>query len=158
MNLARFLVKRLHPNATLPQRTTTGAACYDLSAVDAITIPPCAVAANGHIDVGQALVPTGLAMAIPSGYAGRIGARSGLSIKHNIEVGAGWIDSDYRGEIKVKLINLSSCPFLIQPGDRIAQIALLCIATPIPEEVEELPLTTRDQGGFGSTGIEKRFW
>lgn len=92
-------------------------------------------------------------MAIPEGYAGRIGARSGLSVKHNIEVGAGWIDQDYCGEIKVKLLNCSSAPFHVHQGDRIAQLALVRIATPEPDIVEALPPTQRNTNGFGSTGI-----
>lgn len=153
MNDVRFRIQRLHPKALLPKRTTAGAACYDLSAVETVTIPPATINANGHVEIGMALISTGWAMAIPEGYAGRIGSRSGLAIKHNLEVGAGWLDSDYRGEVKVKLLNYSSYPFTIHQGERIAQLALLKIATPIPEEVEHLPDTQRGHGGFGSTGV-----
>ena len=146
-------IKRLHPKAVLPKRGTPGAACYDLTAVETLTIPPSTIDANGQVQIGFAAVPTGLALAIPDGYMGRIGARSGLSFKHNLEVGAGFIDADYRGEVKVKLMNCSSFPFIIHQGDRVAQIAIVPVLMPAVVEVEALPMTERNTGGFGSTGL-----
>ena len=154
MQPIRVLFKRLHPKAVLPKRATAGAACYDLAAVEAATVPPSMIHANGQVEVGKAIISTGWAMAIPPGFVGRIGSRSGLAFNQHIEVGGGWVDGDYTGEVKVKLINLSSYAFTIHPGDRIAQLALLQIATPTPEEVEELPKTARGRDGFGSTGLQ----
>jgi len=84
---------------------------------------------------------------------GRIGSRSGLSVAKNIEVGAGWIDPDYRGEIKVELKNLSSHDFIVDAAARIAQLFILSVATPDLEETNALPPSTRGAGGFGSTGM-----
>ncbi len=154
MNPKSLQFKRLHPNAVLPTRATSGAACYDLRAVEGVVVPASHTKQDGSLDIGQAFIATGWAVCVPHGFAGRVGARSGLSFKNHIEVGAGWIDADYRGELKVKLINFSSQPFTIEPGDRIAQFALVQIATPAPEEVLDLPPTERGEQGFGSTGVQ----
>lgn len=92
-------------------------------------------------------------MAIPSGYYGRVAPRSGLAVKHFIDVGAGVIDEDYRGPLGVVLFNHGQNDFAVKKGDRIAQLLLEKIATPDIEVVEDLDETERGAGGFGSTGI-----
>jgi dUTP pyrophosphatase len=100
------------------------------------------------------LVSTGIAVAIPEGYEGQVRSRSGLAVKHGVVVahGIGTIDADYRGELKVPLINLSTTPFRIQRGDRIAQLVIAPVAKAKLSEVKELDSTKRNTGGFGSTG------
>ncbi|KAA5604371.1 dUTP diphosphatase [Roseospira marina] len=98
------------------------------------------------------LIKTGLAVAIPPGHYGRIAPRSGLALKYGIDVLAGVIDEDYRGEIGVILLNTSRIPFTVEHGDRIAQLVIEKIARPAPEYVDALPETGRGVGGFGSTG------
>ncbi len=115
---------------------------------------PAAQMLEGRVNIGRALVPTGVALDIPERHVGRVGSRSGLSVKHNIEVGAGWIDSDYRGELKVELKNFSGLEFIVEEGDRIAQLIILSIVTPALEEVDSLSPTTRGTRGFGSTGAQ----
>ncbi len=102
----------------------------------------------------RAMVPTGLYMAIPAGYEGQVRPRSGLAAKHGITVlnTPGTIDADYRGEIRVILVNLSSEPFEIAPGERIAQMVFARHEVAVFEEVESLDETQRGSGGFGSTG------
>jgi dUTP pyrophosphatase len=141
-------IKRLSGarDVPLPVRMSGGAAGFDLHAAiaDAAAIGP------GGIRV----VPCGLAMAIPPGYEAQIRPRSGLASRHGITVvnSPGTVDSDYRGEIKVALINLGREAFRIEPGMRIAQIVIL----PVPQvelvEVDELDATARGAGGFGHTG------
>jgi dUTP pyrophosphatase len=145
-------VTRLSPQAKLPFRASEHAAGYDLFASESAVIP-ASHANGGAVDIGRALVGTGIALSLPPGHVGRIGSRSGLSVTRNIEVGAGWIDSDYRGEIKVELKNFSSQEFVVEPGARIAQLMILPIATPELEPADDLPPSTRGTGGFGSTGI-----
>jgi len=102
----------------------------------------------------RALVPTGIAVEIPPGYEAQIRPRSGLAIKHGITLlnTPGTIDADYRGEIKVILINLGEEDFVINRGDRIAQMVICPVVRVELEEVEELSTTSRSDGGFGSTG------
>ena len=102
----------------------------------------------------RAMVPTGLYMAIPAGYEGQVRPRSGLAAKHGITVlnTPGTIDADYRGEIRVILVNLSNEPFEIAPGERIAQMVFARHEVAQFEEVESLDETARGSGGFGSTG------
>lgn len=139
-------IKRLRETARLPVIATPGSAGYDLRADldETLTILP------GETKT----VPTGLAMAIPAGYAGFVFARSGLGLKHGIVPGncVGVIDSDYRGEVLVGLYNHGGAAFTVQPGDRIAQLVLLPVHTPQIEENETLEETKRGAGGFGSTG------
>jgi dUTP pyrophosphatase len=99
-------------------------------------------------------VPTGLYMAIPPGYEGQIRGRSGLALQYGISLanGVGTIDADYRGEVKVLLINLGSESYQITYGERIAQIVFQAVMAPELEAVEELPASGREAGGFGSTG------
>jgi dUTP pyrophosphatase len=135
--------KKLHENATLPTRGSAHAAGLDLYAVERMDIRPGA----------QAMIPTGLSVAIPSGHYGRIAPRSGLAAKHGIQVHAGVVDSDYRGEMRVCLINHGSEMVEFKPGDRIAQLIIeRCLITPAAW-ADNLDSTERGQGGFGSTGV-----
>jgi len=102
------------------------------------------------------LVSTGIALGIPEGNYGRIAPRSGLSYKNGIDIGAGVIDSDYTGEIKVLLINISNEPFEVEVGDRIAQIIIGKYLVTEIEEVEKLDESERGDAGFGSTGVKQR--
>lgn len=143
----KLFVKRLDPRVQLPAYQTPGAAAMDLAALlDApVTIAPRQLVS----------IPTGLAIALPdAGWVALVFARSGLGIKHGIALsnGVGVIDSDYRGELKVGLINLSDEPYTIQPGDRIAQLMVVPVGQAAVHELEELPPTDRGAGGFGSTG------
>lgn len=145
--MEQLLVKKLHPQAVLPQRATAGSAGYDLCAcLDApLTIP------SG----GRALVPTGIAIAIrEENVAAFLFGRSGLGIKQGIcpSNAVGVVDADYRGEIKVGLSNHGEQAYTVQPGERIAQMVLMPVLTPQLQCVDELPETTRGTGGFGSTG------
>ncbi len=132
----------------LPSYKTKGAAGVDLKAnVDEpITLKP----------LERSLIPTGIFIEIPDGYEAQIRARSGLAIKHGISLvnGVGTIDSDYRGEIKVILINLGNEDFIINNGDRIAQMVFLKYEKAEFKLVEELDETDRGEGGFGHTGLE----
>ncbi|WP_370676259.1 dUTP diphosphatase [Pleomorphomonas sp. PLEO] len=104
--------------------------------------------------LGRALVPTGLAMALPSGYEAQVRPRSGLAAKHGVTVlnSPGTVDADYRGEVKVILINLSDTPFTIVRGERIAQMVIAPVSRVRFAETEALDATVRGTGGFGSTG------
>ena len=136
----RFL--KLHLDATLPTRGSAQSAGLDLYAIEDLELQPG----------GRTAVRTGLAVAIPSGYYGRVAPRSGLAVKNGLDVLAGVIDSDYRGEIRCAIINLSAEPFQITAGMRIAQLIIESIVTPDPVWDTELDSTTRGAGGFGSTG------
>ena len=130
-----------------PYYASAGAAAMDLHACidEAVTLAPG----------GRAFLPTGIAIALPSAeYVALVFDRSGLGIKHGIALsnGVGVIDSDYRGEIREGLTNLSDIPYTIQPGDRIAQLMVVPVARAAVLELEELPDTARGAGGFGSTG------
>ena len=135
-------VKRMNVNARLPVRGTPGAAGYDLSAAQTAVIP-------AH---DKCLVKTGLQIALPSGCYGRIAPRSGLAIKNFIDVGAGVVNTDYRGEVGVILFNFSNDSFVINMGDRIAQLIIKKIKTPPVKELFSLEDTDRGTKGFGSTG------
>jgi len=138
-----LLVKRLVPTARAPTRGSAFAAGYDIYASSPRTIPAR----------GKGLVETGISMAAPAGTYGRIAPRSGLAVKSFIDTGAGVIDADYRGEVKVLLFNHSAVDFEVKEGDRIAQLVLERIYTPDVMVVEELEESVRGAGGFGSTGI-----
>ena len=107
---------------------------------------------------GRALVPTGIAIALPAGYEGQIRPRSGLAVRHGVTVlnSPGTIDADYRGELQVILVNISSESFVIRRGTRIAQIVIAPIQHIELVESASLDATERASGGFGSTGIEQR--
>jgi dUTP pyrophosphatase len=130
----------------LPQKMTEHSAGFDLSAA----VPEAVVLAPGQISV----IPCGFAMAIPEGYEAQVRPRSGLAARHGITIinSPGTIDADYRGEVKVPLINLGSAPFTVEPGMRIAQMLI----APVPRvrlvEAQDLDQTPRGAGGFGHTG------
>ena len=142
----RIAVKRL-PHGTdlpLPAYATAGAAGMDVVAAEALTLPPGA----------RAAVATGFALAIPSGYEVQVRPRSGLALRHGITClnTPGTIDHDYRGEVKVILINLGTEPFVVARGDRIAQLVPAPVQRAVLDEVDVLDDTSRGHGGFGSTG------
>ncbi len=128
----------------LPAYATAGAAGMDVVSAEDVTIPPG----------GRHAVASGLALAIPPGFEVQVRPRSGLALKHGISVpnAPGTIDSDYRGELKVILINHGAKPFPITRGDRVAQLVLAPVTRAVWEEVAELDDTARGAGGFGSTG------
>ena len=137
-------IQRLHADAVVPQRAYTGDAGLDLASCERVELGP------GE----RALVGTGLAVAIPEGYAGFVQPRSGLAARHGLTVvnSPGLVDSGYRGELRVVLLNTDRTePFVVEPGMRIAQLVVL----PIPElelvEVDELPSSERGVRGFGSS-------
>lgn len=140
-------VQLLRPDrASLPAYATAQAAGLDLIA--AIDIPITLASLD------RTAVPTGIAIALPEGYEAQVRPRSGLAAKHGITVvnAPGTIDADYRGEIKVLLINLSREAYTIQPGDRIAQLVIAPFTQATLVSVETLEATARGEGGFGSTG------
>ncbi len=137
--------------ARVPQRGSPRSAGYDVYASEAVTIPATSLGEDGAVRVGRGLVATGLAVAIPDGLYGRVAPRSGLAVRHGIDVGAGVIDADYRDEVRILLFNFSADPFHIQPGDRVAQIVFERVAEPEIVTVDALDATER-AGGFGSTG------
>ena len=128
----------------MPEYATPASAGVDLRASDGCVIPPG----------GRALVPTGLRIALPEGYEAQVRPRSGLALRHGVTLpnSPGTIDADYRGEIGVILMNLGQDPFVVEPGDRIAQMVVAPVARVAWSEVEELDATERGEGGFGSTG------
>lgn len=138
-------VQKLRASARLPERASAGAAGFDLFAdVGA----PC-VLVPGEI----AVIPTGIAIALPPGHEGQVRPRSGLAAKHGVTVlnAPGTIDEDYRGEVKVILVN-HGARYTIAPGDRIAQLVVAKVEKPALLEVAALDDTSRGSGGFGSTG------
>jgi dUTP pyrophosphatase len=138
-------VRRVDPRAVLPTRAYVGDAGLDLYALDDAVLAP------GE----RASVRTGIAIEIPAGQAGLVLPRSGLARRHGISVvnAPGLIDAGYRGEVEVLLLNTDrSSPFSIAAGDRIAQLVIVSVQTPQVVEVQELALSERGSGGFGSTG------
>ena len=144
--MVRILVKKFDKNIKLPTYKTSGSSGMDLMAYikNKITINP------GKI----ALVPTGIAVAIPENYEIQIRPRSGLAAKKGISVlnTPGTVDSDYRGEIKIILINLGRKSFIVKSGDRVAQMIVCPVIKGKLQEVKNLPKTVRGKEGFGSTG------
>ncbi len=137
-------IKKLRENAVVPERAYSGDAGLDLSSCERVELGP------GE----RALVPTGLAVAIPAGYAGYVQPRSGLAVKHGISMvnTPGLIDSGYRGELMVILLNTDRTEtFVVEPGMRIAQLVVLEIPGVDPVEVEQLPASERGVRGFGSS-------
>jgi dUTP pyrophosphatase len=142
-------IKRFHNDAIIPTYGSDGAIGLDLHACPEghmVFIPPG----------GRCVVPTGIGIAVPQGWYGRLAPRSGLAVKHGIDVLAGVIDADYRGEIKVVLVNFGDSAFDIRTGDRIAQLILERADRFSPAWAfnNELPATSRGTGGFGSTGVK----
>lgn len=150
MAVTELKVKRLRPDARLPVRSTDGSAGYDLSACTARRI---------ELLPGEtAKIPTGVAIEIPPGTVALIFGRSGLGINHGIVPAnaVGVIDSDYRGELVVGLINHGGKAYAIEPGERVAQLLLMPVFTPPVVEADSLTDTHRGAGGFGSTGALSR--
>lgn len=144
-------VRRVRPNfdaLLLPQYATAGAAGMDLLAD---VQDPVVLAAGA-----RERIPTGLAVEIPSGYEAQVRPRSGLAFKHGVTLlnTPGTIDSDYRGEIQVLMINLGSEPYTISRGDRIAQMVIAPVTRVELREVDELAASGRGPGGFGHTGVD----
>jgi dUTP pyrophosphatase len=135
-------VKKLADSATLPTRANESDAGWDLYASESLSIPPN----------GRTLVGTSVSLAISSGSVGLIWPRSGLAVKHGVDVFAGVIDAGYRGEIKVCLFNSSDKTVEIMEGDRIAQLLVQKINNVIFKESNNLSNTVRGEGGFGSSG------
>jgi len=148
MTVIRIPVTRLASAAarTLPAYQSAGAAGMDLAAAieTPLTLPPG----------GRHLVPCGIAIAIPDGHEGQVRPRSGLAVRHGVTVlnAPGTIDSDYRGEVQVVLVNHGEDAFVVEPGMRIAQLVIARVARAEWEEIDELPGTDRGEGGFGHTG------
>ena len=141
-------ILRLNDNARMPEYATELAAGMDLRACteSAVVLGP------GEM----AVIPTGISIALPKGYEAQVRSRSGLAAKYGVAVlnSPGTIDADYRGEIKVILLNHHRLNgFSIFPGDRVAQLVVAQVATVVPVEVKELDATVRGQGGLGSTGV-----
>ena len=138
------LIQILDDGVQAPSVAHPGDAGVDLAARTAGRLEPG----------GRAAIPTGIAVAIPEGYAGLVVPRSGLAARHGISVvnGPGLIDSGYRGEIRVVLINLGEEPFTIERGDRIGQLIVIPVTEPEFTVVDELPDSVRGTDGFGSTG------
>ena len=145
-----LMVKKFHKDAVTPKRGSPGAAGYDISALE-----------GGVVKAGKhAIFRTGLGIKMRISDAGKIPvaiikSRSGMSFKHQIETGAGVIDCDYSGEIKVILRNNGDKDYEVKSGDRIAQMLIFQVSVPDVVEVQELPKTERGIKGFGSTGISK---
>ncbi len=144
--MVKVLIKKLDPKVKLPEYKTTGASGMDLIAFidQPVNVKP----------KSSSLIPTGLSIAFSEDYEIQIRSRSGLAAKNNISVlnSPGTIDSDYRGEIKVIIFNHGNDDFIINNGDRIAQMILTPVVKMNLEETLDLPKTIRGKGGFGSTG------
>ena len=139
------LIKRLDPGLPLPARSHPGDAGVDLVAAAGVDLAPGA----------RAMVPTGIAIALPDGYAAFVHPRSGLAAKHGVTIvnAPGTVDAGYRGEIRVTLLNTDPAQAVsFQRGDRIAQLVIQRVASPVFHEVDSLPGSARGENGFGSTG------
>mmetsp|Transcript_5011 Transcript_5011/g.7862 ORF Transcript_5011/g.7862 Transcript_5011/m.7862 type:complete len:221 (-) Transcript_5011:119-781(-) len=143
MTYPQLQVQLLSDKATLPTRGSPESAGLDLSSSESVTIP------SGQ----RRVVKTDLSIACPQGTYARIAPRSGLAVKHGIDVGAGVVDADYRGPVGVVLFNFGDADYEVQPGDRIAQLILeqVCMADVV--QVDALDETQRGSAGFGSTGV-----
>jgi len=134
--------KQLDPRAVLPTRGSTYSAGLDLYCIEELRIEP-------HM---RAAARTGLSVAIPEGFYGRVAPRSGLAAKHGLDVLSGVIDADYRGEIICLLYNSGAEPLVLPAGSKMCQLIIEQIIAPTPVWAEELEVTARGAGGFGSTG------
>ena len=143
--MIKLPVKRLDPSIELPAYAREGDAGLDLRAAHDATLEP------GR----RGLVGTGLAVAIPPGYAGLVLPRSGLALSQGVTVlnAPGLVDAGYRGELKVLLVNHGEKPVTVRRGDRVAQLVVQSVERAEPIEVGELPASERGAGGFGSTGV-----
>eukprot|EP00164_Ancoracysta_twista_P008970 GFYU01013130.1.p1 GENE.GFYU01013130.1~~GFYU01013130.1.p1 ORF type:complete len:216 (+),score=51.66 GFYU01013130.1:74-649(+) len=144
--MPELLVKKLSSDACIPSRGSNDAAGYDLSSAHDLLIP-------AH---GKAIAKTDLAISLPEGCYGRVAPRSGLSWKNHIDLGAGVIDRDYRGNVGVVMFNHSDVDYRVHRGDRVAQLLVERILTPTVRQVEDLDETVRGAGGFGSTGVKRK--
>ncbi|HZK39793.1 MAG TPA: dUTP diphosphatase [Clostridia bacterium] len=145
--MSEMKVMKIRPDAKIPKRATPGSAGLDLCAC---IEKPLTVPGGGH-----AVIPTGIAIALPDrAQAAFVFARSGLAVKHGLGLlnGVGVIDSDYRGEIAVAIVNQFDTAYEIMPGERIAQLVVMPVALLPVTETTDLDETVRGQGGFGSTG------
>jgi dUTP pyrophosphatase len=143
--LIELPVRRLRPDAALPSRAYDGDAGFDLAACERVVLEPGA----------RAVVGTGIAVAIPDGYAGLVVPRSGLAARHGLSKvnSPGLVDAGYRGELKVIVLNTDrDAPLVIEPGMRIAQLVLVRLPEVRLREVDELPASARGEGGLGSSG------
>jgi dUTP pyrophosphatase len=144
---ARLNIARTDPRVSLPRYETEGAAGMDLRAFlsQDLAIPP----------LGRVKIPTGLRLEIPPGFEGQVRPRSGLAIRQGLTVlnAPGTIDSDYRGDLEVILVNLGAETVTVRDGDRIAQLVIAPVCRALPVETETLTATARGSGGFGSTGV-----
>lgn len=145
--IADVLVRRLaHGDGLpLPARATEGSAGYDIASADDFVLAP----------MERRLVKTGFSFAIPAGFEMQVRPRSGIALKHGVTLPntPATIDSDYRGELMIAMINLGAEPFTISRGMRIAQLIIARVEAPAMVEVDELPASGRGTGGFGSTGV-----
>jgi dUTP pyrophosphatase len=137
-------IRKLTETSQVPKRATEGSAGYDIASDEDVVIDP------GE----RSLVKTGFSVRVPDGTYGRVAPRSGLAVKHGIDVLAGVIDRDYTGEVGVVLINHGDVSFEVKRGDRIAQLVFEKIATPRVTMSLSLEETSRGSGGFGSTGTD----
>ncbi|MFH1455065.1 MAG: dUTP diphosphatase [bacterium] len=135
-------IKKLHPDAKIPKYAHHDDAGFDLFAIENILLK------KGE----RAMIPTGVAMEIPEGYVGLVWDKSGLAMKHGIKTMGGVVDSMYRGEIMIGLINLSNEDYVFEKGHKIVQMVIQKKETVDFKEVKELSDTVRGKGGFGSTG------
>ena len=144
----KIKVKKTHEHAIIPKYEHKGDSGMDVFSMETLLIPP----------MRRTLVNTGLAFEVPKGYEIQVRPKSGLALKEGITVlnTPGTIDSNYRGELGIVLINHSSKPYLVEKGKKIAQIVLQRVETIAFKEVKELKGTTRGAGGFGSTGLDKK--
>ena len=147
-HLTPLHVQPLCPDAIIPERATAGAIRYNLHSTKTITLPPGT----------RQTIPTGIAIELPEGSYGRIAPRSGMTVKHNLDIGAGVIDLDYCGEIKVVLINNHDQLYTVNKGGKIAQLVIEGAFTPEVIIVKELKLTIRNQDGFGLTDMTEELY
>ena len=148
MTIVDIPIKKLARNAAVPVCAYSGDAGVDLRSTEQVTLAP----------FERAMVPTGLAIALPEGYAGFVLPRSGLAAKHGISIvnAPGLVDSNYRGELKVVLVNTDAhSSFTVEIGDRIAQLVVMPVPTIQFHEVDELSDSSRGEAGFGSSGVHQ---
>ena len=137
-------IQQLHSRARLPEYAHVGDAGMDLFSVETVNI------AAGE----RTVVPTGLAMAIPEGYVGLVWDKSGIAVTSGLTTLAGVIDAGYRGEIKIAVLNTSKKEYVCEAGQKIAQLLIQPVVQPTIVESNDLSVTERGQGGFGSTGLQ----
>lgn len=137
-----LLIKKLHPEAKLPERSHHDDAGLDICSLETFTLEP----------KSKVAASTGIALAIPTGYVGLIWDKSSIPFHYGVKSMGGVIDAQYRGEVKVLLVNLSDDPVTFTAGQKIAQLLIQKVELPVPKEVAELPNSVRGEAAFGSTG------